>query len=99
MCLFVFSLSVFLFFFFFFSSRRRHTRLVSDWSSDVCYSDLKLFRKKQRELAQQVHRRHTRAEQRDVIFLTQTMQFFWWPVRSEERRVGKECRSRWSPYH
>ena len=21
------------------------------------------------------------------------------PVRSEERRVGKECRSRWSPYH
>src|SRR5258706_8066686 len=26
--------------FFFFSSRRRHTRLVSDWSSDVCSSDL-----------------------------------------------------------
>ena len=29
----------------------------------------------------------------------------WWPAdyghygRSEERRVGKECRSRWSPYH
>ena len=25
----------------------------------------------------------------------------WWSVihRSEERRVGKECRSRWSPYH
>src|SRR6266550_6193729 len=22
-----------------------------------------------------------------------------WPIRSEERRVGKECRSRWSPYH
>src|SRR2546430_2199548 len=22
-----------------------------------------------------------------------------WPSRSEERRVGKECRSRWSPYH
>src|SRR5438093_4504226 len=36
-------LRVFLFFlcvFFFFSSRRRHTRLVSDWSSDVCSSDL-----------------------------------------------------------
>src|ERR1019366_4250502 len=29
--------------FFFFSSRRRHTRLVSDWSSDVCSSDLELF--------------------------------------------------------
>ena len=29
---------------------------------------------------------------------------FWWTgmkkdIRSEERRVGKECRSRWSPYH
>src|SRR2546422_3304412 len=23
----------------------------------------------------------------------------WLPRRSEERRVGKECRSRWSPYH
>ena len=22
-----------------------------------------------------------------------------YPTRSEERRVGKECRSRWSPYH
>ncbi len=27
--------------------------------------------------------------------MTQTAKF----VRSEERRVGKECRSRWSPYH
>ena len=23
----------------------------------------------------------------------------WTGIRSEERRVGKECRSRWSPYH
>src|SRR5256885_17135474 len=29
---------------FFFSSRRRHTRLQGDWSSDVCSSDLNLFR-------------------------------------------------------
>src|SRR5258705_10724400 len=29
-----------LYFFFFFSSRRRHTRCLSDWSSDVCSSDL-----------------------------------------------------------
>src|SRR5471030_1271750 len=29
-------------FFFFFSSRRRHTRCLSDWSSDVCSSDLNL---------------------------------------------------------
>src|SRR5215472_7790174 len=31
------------FFFFFFSSRRRHTRCLSDWSSDVCSSDLAKF--------------------------------------------------------
>src|SRR5256885_11378564 len=35
---FVFSVGWFLFFFF--SSRRRHTRLQGDWSSDVCSSDL-----------------------------------------------------------
>src|SRR5437899_8160172 len=32
-----------MFFFFFFSSRRRHTRCLSDWSSDVCSSDLNRF--------------------------------------------------------
>src|SRR5947199_2717045 len=32
------------FFFFFFSSRRRHTRCLSDWSSDVCSSDLGALR-------------------------------------------------------
>src|SRR5256885_11622133 len=29
---------------FFFSSRRRHTRLQGDWSSDVCSSDLRILR-------------------------------------------------------
>src|SRR5256885_16226650 len=29
--------------YFFFSSRRRHTRLQGDWSSDVCSSDLSIF--------------------------------------------------------
>src|SRR3989454_5464017 len=33
---------MFIFCFFFFSSRRRHTRLQGDWSSDVCSSDLPL---------------------------------------------------------
>src|SRR5580658_2354811 len=33
-------------FFFFFSSRRRHTRLQGDWSSDVCSSDLCVRREK-----------------------------------------------------
>src|SRR5438045_4606982 len=31
-------------YFFFFSSRRRHTRCLSDWSSDVCSSDLRMSR-------------------------------------------------------
>src|SRR5262245_64158509 len=35
-----FSYYVFFVFFFFFSSRRRHTRCLSDWGSDVCSSDL-----------------------------------------------------------
>src|SRR5574337_1855938 len=35
-------ISIFLFVCFFFSSRRRHTRLSGDWSSDVCSSDLLL---------------------------------------------------------
>src|SRR5262245_64786900 len=37
---FIFLLSLCFFVFFFFSSRRRHTRCLSDWSSDVCSSDL-----------------------------------------------------------
>src|SRR5574340_1699221 len=31
-------------------------------------------------------------------FLTELSSFYY-SLRSEERRVGKECRSRWSPYH
>src|SRR2546426_6924607 len=37
-------MSCYMFLFFFFSSRRRHTRLQGDWSSDVCSSDLNLVR-------------------------------------------------------
>src|SRR5436853_6027118 len=33
--------------FFFFSSRRRHTRCLSDWSSDVCSSDLRISREEE----------------------------------------------------
>src|SRR5438034_7764356 len=35
---------IFYFVFFFFSSRRRHTRSLCDWSSDVCSSDLATLR-------------------------------------------------------
>src|SRR5438093_3668871 len=39
-------------YFFFFSSRRRHTRLVSDWSSVVCSSDLKVLSKAELDAAE-----------------------------------------------
>src|SRR3712207_8922670 len=93
---------------FFFSSRRRHTRYWRDWSSDVCSSDLlggrreRLFERAVRleaddqaigELVplpdREVHR-HTLPALRPEAHLGDD--------RSEERRVGKECRSRWSPY-
>src|SRR5258708_21174368 len=34
-----------------------------------------------------------------LIFRETDARHFGMAVRSEERRVGKECRSRWSPYH
>ena len=34
-----------------------------------------------------------------IVFSTPEMLSFLKLCRSEERRVGKECRSRWSPYH
>src|SRR5690242_21767504 len=39
-----------------------------------------------------------------ILLVNQMVFFLFFPVetpahRSEERRVGKECRSRWSPYH
>src|SRR5258706_7716312 len=73
--------------FFFFSSRRRHTRLVSDWSSDVCSSDLSKF-----VLV------NNGTENITVIGIARVHNSIT-QGRSEERRVGKECRSRWSPYH
>src|SRR5439155_11358288 len=83
---------------FFFSGRRRHTIWPRDWSSDVCSSDLKMFGDRpisdhaERYEAISKHLRKVRLPY-DVNF-----QFLKQGVRSEERRVGKECRSRWSPY-
>src|SRR5438093_12337328 len=73
-------------FLFFFSSRRRHTRLVSDWSSDMCSSDLLA------PASPWVRSLAARAAW-SCSALPPTGR------RSEERRVGKECRSRWSPEH
>src|SRR5438445_13801342 len=41
---------MFVIFFFFFSSRRRHTRYWRDWSSDVCSSDLVVYKARDTEL-------------------------------------------------
>src|SRR5262245_63707003 len=76
---------------FFFSSRRRHTRCLSDWSSDVCSSDLNLtwgdkdYRTLYITATTSVYKLRIRA-QGFVPYLAK--------LRSEERRVGKECRSR-----
>src|SRR3989449_6573455 len=70
---------------FFFSSRRRHTICSRDWSSDVCSSDL-------------IARGLAYAPYVDMLWC-ETSQPDLDEARSEERRVGKECRSRWSPYH
>src|SRR2546426_7508081 len=76
--------------FFFFSSRRRHTRLQGDWSSDVCSSDLLPQTLPIVRTARRSARKSARQQHGAVPLFAR---------RSEERRVGKECRSRWSPYH
>src|SRR5690606_40810696 len=88
---------------FFFSSRRRHTRFSRDWSSDVCSSDLLQQQlalglvglqlpgqvRGEAEVAGQGGQAHALPAQgfAEAALLA--------PERSEERRVGKECRSRW----
>src|SRR5437762_12899293 len=71
---------------FFFSSRRRHTRYIGDWSSDRV-----LFRSPDQAqvragFAADFESRGLSGEGGDR-------------QRSEERRVGKECRSRWAAYY
>src|SRR5438067_12784289 len=78
--------------YFFFSSRRRHTRSKRDWSSDVCSSDLK-------RVAQRGLLRDTIVELEEFTQLVLGPHRALNAERSEERRVGKECRSRWSPDH
>src|SRR5437868_14029474 len=85
-------------FFFFFSSRRRHTRSKRDWSSDVCSSDLYHGQLGQRQAWHRDSRQRqpgngepwgVEAADADAVQVE----------RSEERRVGKECRWRGGGEH
>src|SRR5258708_12057890 len=102
---------------FFFSRRRGHTRFKSDWSSDVCSSDLGLpivapTRERVDAMLAGARAdggepplgimpplwRECTLEKLAVNAVMAGCDPATFP-RSEERRVGKECRSRWSPYH
>src|SRR3546814_3520933 len=82
-------------FFFFFKQKTAYEMRISDWSSDVCSSDLPqhLVCGRDPRTAGAVRERGLAQGEQDLDG----------QVRSEERRVGKECvstcRSRWSPYH
>src|SRR5690606_39664554 len=81
---------------FFFSSRRRHTRFSRDWSSDVCSSDLSATSGpgSQTPLPRSRSPRRCKSSPPSSTCTTPSPS-----TRSEERRVGKEWRSRWWPYH
>src|SRR5207248_6644238 len=89
------------FFFFFFSSRRRHTRSYGDWSSDVCSSDLGSITPR----VLHGYNGHTGDSCLFTLELNQLAEIHlkkripvhnqeFRRVRSEERRVGKECKAR-----
>src|SRR5690606_41039047 len=99
---------------FFFSSRRRHTRFSRDWSSDVCSSDLSrrcsrrgIEPMRSGVIAQKVGMTRVYNEAGEHVPVTvlrlENCQVVAQRTqekngRSEERRVGKECRSRRAPY-
>src|SRR3712207_6850334 len=98
--------------FVFFSSRRRHTRYWRDWSSDVCSSDLHkgivvvvavgnegFGTGKVNNPAYDPYVIAVGSNDSQGTATTEDDVVSSFSNRSEERRVGKECRSRWSPYH
>src|SRR5437762_6183842 len=102
-CILVFSSR---FLFFFFSSRRRHTRYIGDWSSDVCSSDLERAAAgadRARDAAAVAPRGGRAAGgagprgvgPRDARGRRPLARRPGAGARSEERRVGKEGRWRW----
>src|SRR5207247_3996925 len=90
---------------FFFSSRRRHTRSTRDWSSDVCSSDLKGSSDDFDAARKKAARRSREGEVGDSGDDFESIEWLRSEhaqrasitdkARSEERRVGKECRVWW----
>src|SRR5688500_20133068 len=79
--------------YFFFSSRRRHTRLQGDWSSDVCSSDLRQLVRI--DVVERLRVTHRSELVRELVQASQSAQLRECSLqrelfRSEERRVGKE---------
>src|SRR5207302_6432435 len=100
---------VFRFDFFFFSSRRRHTSFSRDWSSDVCSSDLKALpgtALQAMALSTEGPCKKSCSKSGEIFWTSfsescvQGLTCFSASrsTKSEERRVGKECRLRWWPY-
>src|SRR5699024_11684104 len=84
---------------FFFSSRRRHTRSKRDWSSDVCSSDLTppcAGRASKRGCVSLGSMSPATVPEWSAKCIRQLL--CGAGLRSEERRVGKECRWRWSEW-
>src|SRR3546814_8268139 len=88
--------------FFFFKQKTAYEMRISDWSSDVCSSDL--FRNNGIEKPDHVNsfgQQFFGEGLRELCIVQHYRDNS--RFRSEERRVGKECvstcRSRWSPYH
>ena len=77
---------------FFFKQKTAYEMCGRDWSSDVCSSDLDGIHVSP-DNAGIRHREHRRRIHNHIVVVVARC------GRSEERRVGKECRSRWSPYH
>src|SRR5690348_17865823 len=91
---------------FFFSSRRRHTRWTGDWSSDVCSSDLRVQAvceiwkvREVQDLVLRIVQRNAVEREVDARLVDSAKADVAVAPRSEERRVGKECRSRWRRGH
>src|SRR5256885_12930512 len=87
--------------FFFFSSRRRHTRLQGDWSSDVCSSDLQIssgtdFNHNTYTWPAENNNYAYFPAARFDAFLTKKQQFTWsWNYRHNWQEIGRaSCRER-----